>query len=191
MVWYAKREQRDCADRHTTMAATSDGQTRRLSVAWRLYLYALHGYLIEVTFTAVWDLVVSGSLELRGFSSVWSLGIYSISCMAMEKINGLLQRRGLAARALAHTCWIYVWEFTTGSFLKALGSCPWDYRHFRYNVCGLVTLEYAPLWFLCGLLFELLLVPNVQRLVWACEQSAVDVAPVRSPRNGYITWKKE
>lgn len=191
MVWYAKREQRDCADRYTTMAATSDGQTRRLSVAWRLYLYALHGYLIEVTFTAVWDLVVSGSLELRGFSSVWSLGIYSISCMAMEKINGLLQRRGLAARALAHTCWIYVWEFTTGSFLKALGSCPWDYRHFRYNVCGLVTLEYAPLWFLCGLLFELLLVPNVQRLVWACEQSAVDVAPVRSPRNGYITWNKE
>lgn len=185
------------------MAATSDGPVKhkrchRLSVAWRLYLYALHGYLIEVTFTAVWDLVVFGSLELRGFSSVWSLAIYSISCIAMEKINSLLQRRGLPARALAHTCWIYAWEFTTGYFLRALGSCPWDYRDFRYNIFGLVTLEYAPLWFLCGLLFELLLVPNVNRLVWTCEQgeSAVDAsgslgASARSMRNGYIPWKRE
>lgn len=185
------------------MVATSGGplETKRclrLSVAWRLYLYALHGYLIEVTFTAVWDLLVFGSLELRGFSSVWSLAIYSISCIAMEKINSLMQRRGLLARALAHTCWIYAWEFTTGSVLRAMGSCPWDYRDFRYNISGLVTLEYAPLWFLCGLLFELLLVTNVNRLVWMCEQaeSAADVrdgfgAPVGAAKNGYVTWKRE
>ncbi|XP_077494977.1 transmembrane protein 229B-like [Amblyomma americanum] len=141
---------------------------RPLSLACRVYLYALHGYLIEVTFTAAWNLAASGSLELRGHSSVWSLAIYSISCVVMEKISGFLQIRGfpVPVRALAHTCWIYCWEFTTGLVLRAMGGCPWDYKSFRYNVAGLVTLEYAPLWFLCGVLFEVLLLPNVKRLVW-------------------------
>ncbi|XP_077494229.1 transmembrane protein 229B-like [Amblyomma americanum] len=165
---------------------------RPLSLACRVYLYALHGYLIEVTFTAAWNLVASGSLELRGHSSVWSLAIYSISCVAMEKINGLFHRRGFAlpARALAHTCWIYAWEFTTGLVLRAMGWCPWDYSDFQFNVAGLVTLEYAPLWFLCGVLFEMLMLPNVKQLVWVRHvepaQGLGYAAPVLPLKNGYV-----
>uniref|UniRef100_A0A1E1X6R5 Putative conserved plasma membrane protein n=1 Tax=Amblyomma aureolatum TaxID=187763 RepID=A0A1E1X6R5_9ACAR len=166
---------------------------RPLSLACRLYLYALHGYFIEVTFTAVWNLVASGSLELRGHSSVWSLVIYSVSCVAMENINGLLQRHGfaLSTRALAHTCWIYAWEFTTGLVLRAMGWCPWDYSDFRYNVAGLVTLEYAPLWFLCGVLFEVLMVPNVKKLVWVRHAESSGglgyETPVLPLKNGYVS----
>ncbi|KAL1425593.1 hypothetical protein MTO96_019022 [Rhipicephalus appendiculatus] len=126
---------------------------QRLSLAARLYLYALHGYLVEVTFTAVWDLLATGNPELRGYSSVWSLGVYSACCIGMEKISFFMQTIPLPARAVAHTCWIYVWEFTTGSLLRKIGACPWNYEQFRYNFHGLVTLEYAPLWFMCGVPF--------------------------------------
>ncbi|XP_075531539.1 transmembrane protein 229B-like [Dermacentor variabilis] len=139
-----------------------------LSSYSRLYLYALHGYFTEVTFTAVWDLLATGNPELRGFSSIWSLAVYSFCCMGLENISSFLQRRAipLPVRALAHTCWIYVWEFTLGSVLRVMGTCPWDYKHFRYNISGIVTLEYAPLWFLCGILFELILLPMANKLAW-------------------------
>ncbi|XP_049511390.1 transmembrane protein 229B-like [Dermacentor silvarum] len=139
-----------------------------LSSASRLYLYALHGYFTEVTFTAVWDLLATGNPELRGYSSIWSLAVYSFCCMGMENIGSFLHSRAipLPVRALAYTCWIYAWEFTTGSVLRVMGTCPWNYKHFRYNFSGLVTLEYAPLWFLCGLLFELLLRPMANKLAW-------------------------
>ena len=32
--------------------------------------------------------------------------------------------------------------------------CPWDYSQCRANIHGLIRLDFAPLWFAVGLLFE-------------------------------------
>lgn len=37
------------------------------------------------------------------------------------------------------------------------GHLPWDYSHARLNVKGVIRLDYAPVWFLTGLLYEKLL----------------------------------
>ncbi|KAM7300886.1 transmembrane protein 229B-like [Ixodes scapularis] len=170
---------------------TSAARWRTLSVPCRVYLYGLHGFFLEVMFTAAWELVVSGSLKLHGCTSVWCLFIYSFSCLVMEKIHDGLEPIGLPLhlRALAQTFWIYVWEFSTGWFLRKLNGCPWDYADFTYNFCGLVTLEYAPLWYVCGFLFEYVLLPNVRRLRWHEGGNAEGQQPLGLPgisSNGYV-----
>lgn len=151
--------------------ATSDTRVAQcvpLSLTCRMFLYALQGYFIEVTFTAICNLIDTGSVELRGCSSIWSLGIYCAATVSMEKISALLRPLGwpLAAIAFAHMCCMYVCEFTSGCFLRAIGACSWDYGDFMFNLAGLVTLEYAPLWYLLGVIFEKLYAPNMGRLAW-------------------------
>jgi uncharacterized membrane protein len=46
-------------------------------------------------------------------------------------------------------------EYLTGWLIRKLtGRCPWDYSQFRGNIRGIITLEYAPVWFIFGLGFE-------------------------------------
>ena len=49
---------------------------------------------------------------------------------------------------------IFVAEYVCGSWLRARGICPWDYTGRHSNVDGLIRLDFAPLWFMTGLLFE-------------------------------------
>ena len=35
-----------------------------------------------------------------------------------------------------------------------MGVCPWDYTGRHSNIDGLIRLDFAPLWFMTGLLFE-------------------------------------
>lgn len=49
---------------------------------------------------------------------------------------------------------IFVAEYISGAWLKARGICPWDYSGRMMNINGLIRLDFAPLWFATGLLFE-------------------------------------
>ena len=49
---------------------------------------------------------------------------------------------------------IFCAEYFVGSWLQRAGICPWDYTGRPTNVNGLIRLDFAPLWFLTGLLFE-------------------------------------
>ena len=49
---------------------------------------------------------------------------------------------------------IFAVEFVTGSFLKLMHLCPWDYSQSPWNINGVIRLDYAPVWFIAGLLFE-------------------------------------
>ena len=48
-------------------------------------------------------------------------------------------------------------EFISGSFLRLFSLCPWDYSKTPYNISGLVRLDYFPVWFTAGLIFEYIL----------------------------------
>ncbi len=49
---------------------------------------------------------------------------------------------------------IFTAEYFSGMLLRAKGMCPWDYTGRQWNINGLIRLDFAPLWFATGLLFE-------------------------------------
>ena len=49
----------------------------------------------------------------------------------------------------------------SGSILRELNMCPWDYTASKLNVSGLIRLDYAPAWFVTGLLMEKILAKKI------------------------------
>ncbi|XP_047458150.1 transmembrane protein 229B-like [Mugil cephalus] len=146
--------------------AQVSGASRPLSALVRLYVYALHGCLCEVAFTAVLDWCSTRDRRLAGHSSLWALPMYATAIYFMEKLRArlLAQRQPLPVRLAAHTAFIYFWEFSWGAALRLLGACPWDYSHYTYNLGGLVTLEYAVPWTVAAFLAEQHVIRNTLRM---------------------------
>ncbi|KAK5908115.1 hypothetical protein CgunFtcFv8_016200 [Champsocephalus gunnari] len=139
---------------------------RPLSAVARLYVYALHGCLCEVAFTAVWDWCSTADRRLAGHSSLWALPMYAIAIYLIESLRERLLARHLPLplRLAAYTMFIYLWEFSWGVGLSLLGACPWDYSGFRYNLGGLVTLEYAVPWTVAAFMAEQHVIRNTLRI---------------------------
>lgn len=141
-----------------------------LPVAFKLVLYGLTGLFAEVMFTATWYFVDSvryrHGWKLHGCTSVWSFPIYSISSYAIElmflALNGKVN---LFFRGIIYLLWTYLWEFTTGLILRQFNACPWDYRGYTYyNIMGLITFDYAPLWYIGSLLLEVVVIQSALQL---------------------------
>ncbi|ELT95836.1 hypothetical protein CAPTEDRAFT_57252, partial [Capitella teleta] len=125
------------------------------STLLRFYIYGIHGFAIEVMFTSAWEFVVNLNWKFPGVTSVWSFFIYGISTIVVERMYLSMRHCvPLLVRALIYTVWSYIWEFSTGYILKQFDACPWDYTAFHGDFMGLVTLEYAPLWFLACIFGE-------------------------------------
>ena len=142
---------------------------RTLSTLERLYIYAIHGFVTEVLFTAAWQVAVGIDWKLPGNTSVWSLPIYGVSTLVVERLYVALQRRGcpLLGRAVVYTLWTYAWELSTGFVLRQFDACPWDYSAFSGALfSGLITLEYALLWFIGGIVAERVIIRCSLRLSW-------------------------
>ena len=136
-----------------------------LSALSRWYLYAIHGYVCEVMFTAAWEFAVRRDWRFPGVTSVWALFIYGTALLSVERMYlGLRGRVPLPLRCVLYTLWTYAWEFSTGLLLRQFGACPWDYSAFSYNFMGLVTAEYALPWLLASFLAERLVIRKTLRL---------------------------
>lgn len=142
--------------------------TRPLAALSRWYIYALHGYLCEITFTAIWELVENFSWKCTGYTSIWSFFIYGTAIFVIERLFLFLRTRcNVFVRCLVYTTWIYCWEFSTGFLLKHFNACPWDYSGFYGNFMGLITLEYAVLWFFGSMIAEQAVIINTLQLCFA------------------------
>ncbi|XP_040906285.1 transmembrane protein 229b-like [Toxotes jaculatrix] len=137
-----------------------------LSALVRLYVYALHGCLCEVAFTAVWDWFSTQDRRLAGHSSLWALPMYATAIYLMESLRAwlLAQHQPLPVRLMVYTLFIYLWEFSWGAGLRLLRACPWDYSGYRYNLGGLVTLEYALPWAVAAFIAEQHVIRNTLRI---------------------------
>uniref|UniRef100_A0A3P9HJY8 Transmembrane protein 229B n=1 Tax=Oryzias latipes TaxID=8090 RepID=A0A3P9HJY8_ORYLA len=130
----------------------------------RLYVYALHGCLCEVAFTAVVDWSSTQDRRLTGHSSLWALPMYATAIYLMEVLRGRLLGHALPVRLMVYTSFIYMWEFSWGAGLRLLGACPWDYSGYRFNLIGLVTLEYALPWAVAAFIAEQHVIKNTLRI---------------------------
>ncbi|KAF6038042.1 TMEM229B [Bugula neritina] len=138
-----------------------------LSVWWRLYVYALHGYFSEIAFTAAWEFVVTNKYTLMGTTSIWTIPIYGISGVVVEYIYTYTKyqlRLPLPLRCVIYVLWTYLWEFSTGYLLRCFGACPWNYEDYDWDFWGLICLEYAPLWYIGSILYDQILIPTTLRL---------------------------
>ncbi|KAJ3610918.1 hypothetical protein NHX12_023008 [Muraenolepis orangiensis] len=155
------------ANANSPAEPTANGHSLRpLSPLARFYVYALHGCLCEVAFTAACNWYQTRDRRLAGHSSLWALPMYASALCLMERLSARLMayRCRLAVRLVSYTLFIYLWEFSWGLGLRLLGACPWDYSEYHYNLEGLVTLEYALPWAVASLIAEKYVIRNTLRI---------------------------
>lgn len=95
-------------------------------------------------------------LKLMGHSSFWmfshlrdGFSVRAHFAAAPEK-----ERLGAGQRLCG---WDFPDRVSERHVSEKTGHLPWDYSHARLNVKGVIRLDYAPVWFLTGLLYEKLL----------------------------------
>ena len=91
--------------------------------------------------------------KLTGSSSLWMFPIYG-SAAFLAPIMQKLKNAPLFKRGFVYMSCIFLGEYISGSLLKRRNMCPWDYSGRMASVNGLIRLDFAPLWFMTGLLFE-------------------------------------
>lgn len=116
------------------------------------------GWCMEIIFTAI-DSFRKRQLTLKGNTSVWMFPIYGMAAF-LAPVCRLLKNKTIFVRGITYAGLIFVGEYISGSFLKKKGFCPWDYSKAKWNINGLIRLDYAPNWFLAGLIFERLIRDN-------------------------------
>lgn len=132
-----------------------------VSVWLRIFFYGLHGFFDEIVFTSTLDFISGGFKDwtLKGHSSLWSFFIYGFCSYTVECMYLFLKKNtkiSMAIRGLLYVVWVYVWEFSCGYILRMFNACSWDYSHMKWNLYGLITLQYFPFWYLASLYQEIL-----------------------------------
>ncbi|XP_071961352.1 transmembrane protein 229B-like [Antedon mediterranea] len=131
----------------------SNAHLQPLSTTIRFIAYGVHGFLDEIVFTALWQLVFeSFDPRLIGYTSLYSFIIYGTGSFIIERIYLRLQEKDVACivRVFIYTLIAYAVELSSGLVLRQFDACPWDYSDRSMNFMGLITLTYAPGWALLG-----------------------------------------
>lgn len=123
------------------------------------------GWCLEVIFTSVESLALH-DWRLMGRTSLLMFPIYGMGVLLApigQAVDRWLRvRPGEVLRAgdrvmrhgTLYMVLIFAAEYVCGTWLRARGICPWDYTGRYSNIDGLIRLDFAPLWFMTGLLFE-------------------------------------
>ena len=150
-----------------------------LPLHFKFWIYALQGILYELCFTAIWDFCISQNPKLVGESSIWSIFVYGGGGLVCEYliVNNIF-KHNILFRTLVYLLYTYAWEYLTGFILLQFAACPWDYTERRWNLHGLITLEYAPAWIFAGILHERLVI-LLNNIYW-CDSSPYAVNNMES-----------
>ena len=118
------------------------------------FIYGILGWTLEVFWTGLGSLSL-GNWQLPGFTYLWMFPIYGLAAF-MEPLHDRIADLPWYIRGLLWMTLIFAIEYATGSLLCfILGNCPWDYRvSTPYHINGLIRVDFAPAWFVVGLLFE-------------------------------------
>ncbi len=123
------------------------------------------GWCLEVLFTSV-DSIMVHDWRLMGRTSLLMFPIYGMGALLAPIGRGVdrwLRTDGeellrpadqLMRHGVLYMVLIFAAEYASGFWLRSRGMCPWDYTGRHSNINGLIRLDFAPLWFGTGLLFE-------------------------------------
>lgn len=123
------------------------------------------GWCLEVLFTST-ESILAHDWRLMGRTSLLMFPIYGMGAL-LAPIGGavdrwlsvqpgetLTSRDRMMRHGMLYMVLIFIMEYISGAWLKARGICPWDYTGRYSSINGLIRLDFAPLWFMTGLLFE-------------------------------------
>jgi uncharacterized membrane protein len=132
-------------------------------IVLRFVAYGMLGWAIEIVWTAVHSAVLApggaARWKLAGRTYLWMFPIYGSMVFLYEPLHELLRPTPWPLRAAVYAAAFLAVEYVTGWLLRRLtGACPWDYlrreRPARWQLHGLIRLDYAPAWALLGLGLE-------------------------------------
>ncbi len=121
----------------------------------------LAGWCMEILFTSM-DSLRRRDMTLQGTTSLWMFPIYG-SAAVLSPLGRMLRTKPVWVRGSVYMGLIFSEEYLTGRLLAKRDACPWDYGRSRWNIGRVVRLDFAPCWFLAGLIFERLLCPAAPR----------------------------
>ncbi|MBV4415792.1 putative ABC transporter permease [Clostridium tyrobutyricum] len=120
----------------------------------RFVIYGLLGWCTEIVWTGFGSLL-NGNLKLTAFTYIWMFPIYGMAVL-LEPVHNKIRHWPIVFRGGVYTVIFFVIEYITGNIIKKfIGVCPWDYGNCRYSIDGIIRLDYIPVWFAAGLLFEI------------------------------------
>ena len=119
------------------------------------------GLLIEIGFTSLGSLR-NRDFRMMGRTSPIMFPIYGTAAI-IRPLSHHCHSLPTIARGSIYMSAIFLTEFTSGMFLQKHHCCPWNYGRARTNICSVVRIDYAPYWFLTGLLYEHLLSGKAQK----------------------------
>lgn len=122
----------------------------------RFVIYGCAGMFIEIIWTGLGS-AVSGDKNLKCKTYLWMFPIYGMGIL-LEPVHEFIRGLLWIYRGFIWAAVIFAIEYATGYILKlTLGGCPWDYDgdgEVITSVKGLIRLDFLPLWFGVGLIFE-------------------------------------
>ncbi len=107
---------------------------------------------MEVIWTGVWSLF-NGDYKMMASTSIIMFPIYGMVIL-LKPLYDVMFDLPIILRGGIYAICIFAAEYFFGLILTKLGICPWNYSGARFNVNGLIRLDYAPAWFAAGLIFE-------------------------------------
>lgn len=115
----------------------------------------LVGWCLEILWTGLHSFQM-GRKDLMGHSSLWMFPIYGCAAI-ISPLSKLYHNCHVIIRGLIYMIHIFLGEYIFGCLLKKYNIRPWDYSNSRFNINEVIRLDYAPVWFLTGLLYEKIL----------------------------------
>lgn len=115
------------------------------------------GWCIEIIWTAFHGMK-SKNNKFIGYTSIIMFPIYGLASV-IKPISLKLKKMKMPTiiRGIVYSIGIFMVELITGSILKKTNNCPWDYSDKKYNIIGVIRIDYAPLWCIVGVIFEKML----------------------------------
>ncbi|MCL2013958.1 MAG: hypothetical protein FWG69_03105 [Oscillospiraceae bacterium] len=107
---------------------------------------------MEVVFTGFCS-AIRGDVRLVSTTYLWMFPIYGMG-IVLEPVHNSIRGQMWPVRGLIYAGVIFALEYVSGLMIRQLtGVCPWNYTG-MYAVQGLIRLDFLPIWFCVGLIFE-------------------------------------
>ncbi len=121
-------------------------------------IFGLGGVASEVFFTAIHKIFKEKkNRTLYGYSSIWMFFIYGAVFFIILFGTTYFSQYSIFLRGLIYMIMIYLLEFCSGFLLKKFKLICWDYsKDTKYHFKGIISLEFAPIWYFGGIAAELI-----------------------------------
>ena len=121
------------------------------------FLCGVVGWFLECFWTGFGNILSKNKdRKLTCHTSLWMFPIYGMAAIILPLSKTLKSKCALIRGGVYSLC-ILTTEYITGRILKKFKACPWDYSKSKFNVDGVIRLDYFPVWFFVGLLYEKIL----------------------------------